>query len=440
MEWYTIISLLFGGMVFLLLTGVPIAFAFLIVNLIAAYFFLGGVPGLIGAVTGVFTSITTFTLLPVPFFILMGELIFHSGLGLDAVNVLDKWLGRLRGRLSILAVIMGVIIGALSGSTIATCALLGTILLPDMLKRGYSKNMSLGPLMGVGTVDALIPPNALTVVLASLANIDVGQLLIAGILPGIIMSGLYFVYVVVWCHIFPKEAPMYDVPHVPLKEKMRVTVIYLLPLGFIIFMVIGLIFLGVATPTEAAATGTLGSFILALIYRRLNWEIVRKSVMGTVKVTTMIFMIIIVSSTYGEILAFTGAASGMTSFITSLSIHPLVILIGMLIVVLIMGCFMETVAIMMITIPIYMPVINAFGYNTVWFGVMLLIALETGLITPPFGVTLFVMKGVAPSDVTMADIWRAVTPYVIIDALCIAIVLAIPSIATIVPSLMGMVK
>ncbi len=194
MEWWLIVSLLFGGMVFLLLTNLPIAFAFLVVNMVAAYFFLGGMPGLVGVVTGTFTSITTFTLLPVPFFILMGELIFHSGLGLNAVNVLDKWLGNLRGRLSLLAIIMGVIIGALSGSTIATCALLGTILLPQMLEKGYSKNMSLGPLMGVGTVDALIPPNALTVVLASLANIDVGQLLIAGILPGMIMSGLYLVY------------------------------------------------------------------------------------------------------------------------------------------------------------------------------------------------------------------------------------------------------
>ena len=440
MEWYTIISLLFGGMVFLLLTGIPIAFAFLIVNMVAAYFFLGGIPGLIGVITGVFTSITTFTLLPVPFFILMGELIFHSNLGLDAVNVLDKWLGKLRGRLSILAIIMGVIIGALSGSTIATCALLGTILLPDMLKRGYSKNMSLGPLMGVGTVDALIPPNALTVVLASLAGIDVGQLLIAGIVPGIIMSGLYFVYVVFWCRLFPKEAPSYDVPHVPLKEKLLATVQYLLPLGFIIFMVIGLIFLGVATPTEAAATGTLGSFILAMIYRRLTWDIMKKSVMGTVRVTVMIFMIIIVSSTYGEILAFTGAASGMTQFITGLSIHPMIILMGMLLVVLIMGCFMETVAIMMTTIPIFMPVIHSFGYNTIWFGVLMLIALETGLITPPFGVTLFVMKGVAPPEITMADIWRAVTPYVIIYVLCIVLVLALPILATIVPSLMGMVK
>ena len=440
MEWYTIISLLFGGMVFLLLTGIPIAFAFLIVNLVAAYFFLGGVPGLIGAVTGIFTSITTFTLLPVPFFILMGELIFHTGMGLEAVNVLDKWLGKLRGRLSILAVIMGVIIGALSGSTIATCALLGTILLPDMLKRGYSKNMSLGPLMGVGTIDALIPPNALTVVLASLANIDVGQLLIAGIVPGIIMAALYLVYIIFWCRIFPGEAPMYDVPHVPLKEKVMATVTYLLPLGLIIFMVIGFIFLGVATPTEAAATGTLASFILAIAYRRLTWAVMKKAVMGTVKVTTMIFMIIIVSSTYGEILAFTGAASGMTNFITNLQIAPIIIIIGMLIVVLIMGCFMETVAIMMITIPIYMPVVNAFNYNPIWFGIMMLIALEAGLITPPFGVTLFVMKGVAPPEITMADIWKAVTPYVLIALACIVLVMTMPFLATIGPSLMGMAK
>ncbi|MCM2284151.1 MAG: TRAP transporter large permease subunit [Desulfobacula sp.] len=440
MEWYVIISLLFGGMVLMLLTGIPIAFAFLVVNMVAAYFFLGGIPGLIGVVTGVFTSITTFTLLPVPFFILMGELIFHSGLGLDAVGVLDKWLGKLKGRLSVLAIIMGVIVGALSGSTIATCALLGTILLPQMLAKGYSKNMSLGPLMGVGTVDALIPPNALTVVFASLANIDVGQLLVAGIVPGIIMSGLYFVFVVTWCHIFPDEAPMYDVPHVPLKEKVMATVKYLLPLGFIIFMVIGLIFLGVATPTEAAATGTLGSFILALLYRRLTWDIFNKSVMGTVKVTVMIFMIIIVSSTYGEILAFTGSAAGMTGFITNLAVPHMVVVIGMLIVVLIMGCFMETVAIMMITIPIYIPVINAFGYNTVWFGILMLIALETGLITPPFGVTLFVMKGVAPSDITMVDIWKAVTPYAIIALACIGIIMAFPGTATIVPQLMGMTR
>jgi len=440
MEWYSVILLLFGGMVFVLLTGLPIAFSLLVVNMVAAYFFLGGIPGIVNVVTSAFTSASTFTLLPVPFFIFMGELIFHSGLGLDAVNVLDKWLGKIRGRLSILAVIMGVIIGALSGSTIATCALLGTILLPDMLKKGYSKSISLGPLMGVGTVDALIPPNALTVVLASIANIDVGQLLIAGIVPGLVLSALYFFYVVLRVHFKPSEAPMYDVPHIPLREKLRVTVVYLLPLSFIIFMVIGLIFLGVATPTESAAAGTLASFILALLYRRLTWDNFKKSVVSTLKVTGMIMMIILAASTYGEILAFTGAAAGLTNFIINLQIAPIVAVIAMVCVILMLDCFMETVAIMMITIPIFMPVIHAFGYNPLWFGVVMLCALETGLICPPFGVTLFVMKGVAPPEVSMADIWKAAFPFALIDLVCIALVLGIPAISTVVPNLMGMVR
>ncbi len=438
MEWWIGLILFFAGMVLLLLTGLPIAFAFLVVNMVAAYFFLGGIPGLISLVTGAFTSITTFTLLPVPFFILMGSLIFHTGLGLNAINVLDKWLGKLPGRLSILAILMGVVIGALSGSTIATCALLGTILLPEMLKRGYSRRMSLGPLMGVGTIDALIPPNALTVVFASLAKIDVGQLLIAGILPGIIMATLYILYVLIWCSLRPEEAPAYEVPHVSLREKLFATVQYLLPLSLIVFMVIGFIFLGIATPTEAAATGTLATFILALLYRRLNWDTLRKSIMETIKVTTMIFMIIMVSNTYGEILAFSGAASGMTDFITHLPIPPIVIVIAMVVAVLILGCFMETVAIMMITLPIFMPVINGFGFNPIWYGIIMLIALETGLITPPFGVTLFVMKGVAPAEITMSDIWRSITPFVIIGCLCIALLILMPFWATFIPNLMGM--
>lgn len=438
MEWWTIILMLFGGMVLLILTGLPIAFAFLIVNMVAAYFFLGGTAGLFGTVTGIFTSITTFTLLPVPLFIFMGEFIFHSGLGLDAVNAIDKWLGRLRGRLSILAVLMGIIIGSLSGSTIATCALLGTVLLPDMLKKGYSKSMSLGPLMGVGTVDALIPPNALTVVLASLALIDVGKLLIAGIIPGIIMSGSYILYIILACLVKPDLAPAYDVPHVPWREKIGAAIKHLLPLGLIIFMVLGLIFLGVATPTEAAATGTLGAFVLGLLYGRIKRELIWKSMQGTVRVTVMIFMIIIVSSTYGEILAFTGAASGLVNFVTGLKVAPILIVCAMMLTILVLGCFMETVAIMMITVPIFMPIIHAFHYDPIWFGILMLIALETGLITPPFGVTLFVMKGVAPPHINMADIWKAATPYVFIDIFCLVLTLVAPGTVLYLPNLMGM--
>ena len=227
-------------------------------------------------------------------------------------------------------------------------------------------------------------------------------------------------------------------PHVPWSVKIGAALKYLLPLGLIIFMVIGLIFLGVATPTEAAATGTLGAFVLGLCYRRITKALIQKSMQGTVRVTVMIFMIIIVSSTYGEILAFSGAASGLVNFVTGLKVAPLLIICAMMLTILILGCFMETVAIMMITVPIFMPIIGAFHYDPIWFGILMLIALETGLITPPFGVTLFVMKGVAPPSVTMADIWKAATPFVLVDIFCLVLTMLAPSTVTFLPDLMGM--
>lgn len=436
MEWYHTLVILFSSLVFLFLLGVPVAFSFLIVNLVAAYLLMGGVNGIMGLVAGVFTSITTFALVPVPLFVLMGSIIFHSGLGFDAINVLDKWLGKIKGRLSILAILMGIIIGALSGSTIATCALLGTTLLPEMLKRGYSKRMSLGPIMGIGTVDALIPPNALTVVLASLAKVDVGKLLIAGIIPGIFMSALYLLYVLLFVHLKPHEAPSYDVEKVHFSEKIKLTFKYLVPLGFIVFMVIGLIFLGVATPTEAAATGVLGSFFLAAIYGKMDSRVLKKSISDSAKITTMIFMIIIVSDTYSAILAFTGTASKLIEFVTQMQVSPYTVLIAMMVTIVILGCFMETVAMMMITVPIFMPVAQALGFDPLWFCVLMLINMETGLLTPPFGVTLFVMRGVSPKEITMADIWKAAIPFALVDYLCLTFVILVPKIATYLPSIM----
>jgi tripartite ATP-independent transporter DctM subunit len=438
LEWWAIILILFSGMVFLFLTGLPVAFAFLIVNMTAAYFFLGGVPGLITTATGIFSSITTFTLLPVPFFIFMGELIFHSGVGIQAINVIDKWLGRLPGRLSVISVITGVIFAALSGSTIANTALLGTVLLPEMRKKGYSKALSLGPIMGVGGIAMLIPPSALAVVLASLAQIDVARLLIAGVLPGVFMGFLCLSYIMSACLINPKLAPAYHVPHVPFWQKMAVTMRDFVPLGFIVFMVIGVIFLGIATPTEAAATGTLGAFVLALVYGRINRQVMKSSVYGTVRVTVMIFMIIVVSTTYSEILAFTGAARGLVEFVVSQQVHPIIIMITMMLSVLILGCFMETVSIMMITLPIFMPIVEAFGFNPIWFGVLMLVNLEMGMLTPPFGMLCFVTKGISPPDISMSDIWKAVIPFVLVYIAGIAILMAIPEISLILPNLMGM--
>lgn len=437
MEWWMIIGLLFAGMVLLLFTGLPVAFAFLIVNMVAAYFFLGGVPGLVAVATGAFSSVTTFSLLPVPFFVLMGEMIFHSGVGLKAISVIDDWLGKLPGRLSIVAVITGTIFAALSGSTIANTALLGTVLVPEMEKRGYSKEMSLGPIMGVGGVAMLIPPSALAVVLASLAGMDVGQLLIAGILPGIVMGSLYLAYILVRCLLNPKLAPAYPVERVALGRRIANTVIYSLPVIFIIFMVTGVIFIGVATPTEAAATGALGAFLVAVAYRKMSWEVMKKSAVGTIKVVVMIFMIIIMSQTYSEILAFSGAAAGLVDFAVGQKIEPILIILSMMATVILLGCFMETVSIMMITVPIFMPIVRALGFDPIWFGILLLVNLELGMLTPPFGMLLFVMKGVSPKDTTMGEIYRAAIPFITVDVVGLGVLILVPQISTYLPGLMG---
>jgi tripartite ATP-independent transporter DctM subunit len=437
MEWYTILLLLFSGMVLLLLTGLPVAFAFLVVNMVAAYFFLGGLAGLMSIATDIFSSITTFTLLPVPFFIFLGEIIFHTGVGLQAIEVIDDWLGRLPGRLSILAVITGIIFAALSGSTIANTALLGTVLVPEMQERGYSKSMTLGPIMGIGGVAMLIPPSALAVVLASLAKIDVGRLLIAGVLPGVLMGLLYIGYVLGRCLINPRLAPAYNVPPVPLLKKIVSTVKYSLPIIFIIFMVTGVIFVGIATPTEAAATGTLGAFIVAIVYRRLSWEALRKSTYGTIKITVMIFMIIIVSNTYSQILAFSGAASGLVQFAVGQKIQPIFIIVSMMITLILLGCFMETVSIMMITIPIFIPIVQALGYDPIWFGVLMMVNLELGMLSPPFGVLCFVMKGVSPEGTTMAEIYKAAIPFALVDIVGLITLILAPGLSLYLPNKMG---
>lgn len=436
MEWWLVLLLLFSGMVGLLMTGLPVAFSFFIVNFVAAYFFLGGLPGLVGATTGIFSSITTFTLLPVPFFILMGELIFHSGLGFQAIDVVDRWLGRVPGRLSIMAVVTGVLFAALSGSTIANTALLGTMLLPEMRKRGYSKSLSLGPIMGVGGVAMLIPPSALSVVLASLGKMDVGKILIAGILPGILMGGLYLVYILLACLVNPSLAPAYEVPKVPWRDRIWITVKNFLPLGFIVFMVTGVIFLGIATPTEAAATGSLGAFVLAWAYRKLSREVIKKALLETAKLTVMIFMIIIASDTYSQILAFTGAAPGLVDFVVTQQIPPILVIIAIVISLIILGCFMESISIMMITVPIFIPIITSLGFDPVWFGVLMLVNLELGFITPPFGMLLFVAKGISPPDITMSDIWKAALPFVFANLIGITMLIIFPQISLFLPNMM----
>ncbi len=428
MEWWQILIFFLGGLVVFLLSGFPIAFSFFFMNILGMLVFMG-VEGLQQTTLHISSSLATFTLSPIPMFIIMGELLFHSRIADDTLNILDRWMGRVPGRLGLLASVSGTVFAATSGSSMANTAMLGTALLPEMRARGYSKSMSVGPIIGVGGLAMLIPPSSLAVVLASIGQISVGGLLMAGVIPGILLGFMIGLFIVISAWVKPSLAPPYATSKTSLGEKLFLTVKYFLPVCFIIFMVIGLIIMGLATPTEAAASGAIATLIVTIVYGRFSWAMFSKAMKGSLEITVMILMIIAASKTFSSILAFTGATSGLLNIVRDLDVHPLLVLLVMQLILAFMGCFMEAISIMMICLPVFMPIANMLGFDPVWFGVLMLINLEMGQMTPPFGMLLFVMKAVAPKDITLEDIMLASVPYVLFDIIVIAMIIIWPEIA-----------
>lgn len=436
MEWQIVVLIIFGGLVVLMATGMPIALCFMLINVIGAYVFFGGSYGLNQLILSIFSSLSTFELLPVPLFIFMGELMFHSGIALIVLDVLDKWLGRLPGRLALLAVAAGTLFATLTGSSLASVAILGSVLVPTMEERNYKKSMSLGPILGSGGLAIMIPPSAMAVLLGAIGQISIGKILIAIIIPGLVMAALFSSYVIIRCALQPSIAPSYEVTSAPLGEKLVATAKYVLPLGIVIFLVVGVIILGVATPSEAAATGTLGTFLIVLFYGKMRYGVLKKSILGTLRVTGMIYLIVAGAAAFSQILSFAGAMQGLVELTTKLSVTPIVLVIIMQVVVLIMGGFMSIIAIMMITLPIFIPVIQGLGFDPVWFAVLYLINVEMSTLTPPFGLNLYVMKGVVSKETTMGEIITAALPYLVCDMATMALVMVFPSLALWLPNQM----
>ena len=436
MEWWLIFLLIMISLLFLFAINVPVAFSFLIVNMAAAFFLWGGQKGLDQIILSIYGSVINFTMLPIPLFVLMGEVMFRSGVAPKMIETIDKWLGSIPGRLSLMAVLSGTLFSTLSGSSMASTAMLGSVLVPEMEKRGYKKPMSIGPILGSGGLAIMIPPSALGVILASLARFSVGDLLIAIIVPGFIMAGLYMAYVVIRSFLQPHLAPAYVVAQIPLSEKIWDSIRFILPLGSIVFLVIGLIFLGVATPTESAALGALGCFVLAFLYRGLSWKVLKITFVGTIRTTVMIFVILSASVAFSQIMAYTGATGKLIAFITKLPLTPIMLVVAMQIVMLFMGTFLEAMPIMMITIPIFMPIIQALHINPIWFGVVMLLNMEMAMTSPPFGLSLFVMKSVSPPEVTMRDIYLAAIPFLLCDLVAMVLIMAFPVLVLWLPGMM----
>jgi len=437
MEWYAAGALLIGSIIGMMAIGIPVAFAFLLTNIMGIFVFSSGWSGLIQIVDNSTSLITTFTLAPIPMFILMGSLFFHTGLAIRVFDALDKLLGRIRGRLCYLTVIGGSLFSTLTGSTMANTAMLGALLVPEMQRRGYSRHMSMGPILGTGGLAMIIPPSSLGVLLASIANIDVGRLLIAGLLPGIVLAFLYGLNIFIQIRISPESTPAYDVAPSTFGEKLVAIAVNILPMGVVVFMVVGFIILGIATPTEAAAFGVLGVLILAIAFRCLTWSAFKTSINGTIRTAGMVFFILMNSTVFSQLLALSGASSGMLDFATGLDVAPFTLLAMMFLILLALGMFMDQVSMMLITVPIFFPLAQALGYDLIWFAIIVMIALEMSLTTPPFGLLLFIMIGVAPKGTTLPQVALAAAPFLVCDAVLVGILVGAPVLALYLPGLMS---
>jgi len=436
-SWQAAAWLMLGGSTLLIFLGLPVAFCFLVINLVGALLFLGGEAGLTQVARATVTSVANFSLTPIPLFILMGEVLFHTGLAMKVIDGVERLISQVPGRLAVVAVVAGTIFSAISGSTIATTAMLGGLMAPMMISRGYHPTMAAGPIMAIGAVDMLIPPSALTVLLGSLSGISIAKLLIGGIVPGLLLSAAFVLFIIVRVKLNPSLAPATDFVQHHGWERFRPLLKYVIPLVSIFVVVVASMTAGWATPTESAAIGAFFTVSLALAYRALTPANLIKALQGTAAISAMILFIIVGAVTFSQILSFSGAGDGLVDLIASSGLPALAVIAGMMLLLVFLGLFVDQVSMMLITLPIFMPLVLKFGVDPVWFGVMFLICMQLGLLLPPHGLLLMTMKAVAPPEVTMAHVFWAAVPYVAMSLVMLTIVFTMPSVALWLPKLLS---
>ena len=436
MVWWGTLS---GGLAVLLaafMTGAPIFIAFLVIN-IAGVLVVLGQPGFGMVANSIFETTNIAALSAIPLFILMGELLFRSG-SIDILfDSVDKLVGKVRGRQYVLCIVLSTIFGALSGAAMGVAAMMARTLYPGMIERKYDSRLSTGAILAGASLAPIIPPSVLVIIIGTLADVSIAGLLIAGIVPGLLLSGMFLIYIFARVRANPELAPYGDsdtAPEVTLWE-MVVAVLRVMPFAIIIFCVMGFILLGVATPSESAATGVLGALLTAVYYRKLNWKMVSESVSSAAFITSMILVIMASSKMFSQLLAFTGSTRELTSLIVTLNFEPYVMLFIMMLIPFILCMFIDQIALMLVVIPIYQPLLGTLGFDPIWFWLIMLLNVTVGGITPPFGYTMFAFKGSAP-HVPLKDIFSATWPFVGIFLVGMIVIAAFPPLATWLPGLL----
>jgi len=430
-----ILLLMFGGLTLFMLTGLPIAFVLGTLSLLFTVTLWN--PGaVIVLVLQIFDTMKSEALLAIPLFILMACILQRSGVIEDLYKAMELWFGRLRGGLAIGTVIICVIMAAMTGVVGAAVTAMGILALPEMLRRGYKAELALGTICASGTLGILIPPSVLTIVYAVTAQVSIGQMLIAGIVPGIILASLYIGYIVIVGWLKPEWVPLDDSrPRATLGQKLVALKTLIFP-SILIVLILGSIFFGVATPTESAAVGVAGALIPAIARRRLNIDLLRYAGVDSLKATSMILWITLGAKAYVAIFTGLGGADTLLNLIKTLEVSRWVVLAMMMLLLVFLGTVLDELGIILLTVPVFLPIVRMLGFDEIWFGVLYAITIQMGYISPPFGYTLFYIKGTLPPQISMGAVYRGILPFFLLQFVGLLICTVFPDLVTFLPKMM----
>jgi len=434
-EWITVLMIL--SFMAILAAGLPLAFATGAVAVIFALL-LFGPSSLNLIVSRVFTLMGNYVLVSVPLFILMACILERAGVAEDLFQAVHVWSGRLRGGLAVAVIISCAIMAAMVGVIGAEVVTMGVVALPAMLSRKYDKDLALGSICAGGGLATLIPPSVVFIMYGLTAGVSVGQLYMAGVVPGLMLAAMYIAYIIVRCRLQPEIAPPATAEElaIPLSEKLALLRDLLLP-SAVAFSVLGSLYLGWATPTEAAGVGVLGAMLAAAFNRRLTWANMKIAVADTTKVTVMLYWLFFGSSALIGVYTLAGGTRLIQDTMTGLPVGPIGVILIIQAIWIVLGCFIDWIGILLLTAPIFVPVASALGFDLVWLGVLFCMNMQISYISPPFGPAAFYLKGVVPKSVTLNDIFASIWPYLIIQFVALGLVIAFPQIVLWLPGTMA---
>ena len=425
--------ILFGLIFILILSGYPVAFTLGGISIIVGYFALG--PEFFNFLPSrIMGTMSNYVLLAVPLFIFMGIMLEKSGLAEELLETMALLFGKFRGGLAISVVVVGALLAASTGIVGATVITMGLISLPTMLKRGYSKSLSTGVIASSGTLGQIIPPSVVLVLLGSVLNVSVGDLFAAAFLPGIALVLCYIIYVIGKSIVSPDSAPAMPAEEVEAFRARKnfwskVITAFILPLSLIV-AVLGSIFTGIASPTEAAAVGALGALILTVTQGKLNYKTLKAVVGESTQLTTMVFLILLGATTFSLVFRGLGGDTFLIELIESSNLSKNEFLLLVMLIVFVAGFFIDFIEIIFIIVPVVVPIFVRFDVDLIWLGILLALNLQTSFLTPPFGFSLFYLKGVAPEGVKTSDIYKGIVPFILIQVVFLLLVIFFPQIIT----------